>query len=125
MSRAAVAAPPSSMAWSGVNVQSRLGTGWEPAVLVVCTVFLLLAGIISVYSASSVMAQGEGLPDYYFVVRQASGAAAGFVLLVIMAFVDYRRLRLLAWPVLLQRHRARLEWRGRRHGGDRIDFGAG
>jgi cell division protein FtsW len=57
--------------------------------------------VVSVYSASAVMAQGRGLPDYYFVVRQATGARFGFVLLVVMAFVDYRRLRLLAWPILV------------------------
>jgi cell division protein FtsW len=34
-------------------------------------------------------------------VRQATGAAAGLLLLVGMAFLDYRRLRLLAWPILL------------------------
>jgi cell division protein FtsW len=34
------------------------------------------------------------------VLRQATGAAAGFMLLVVMAFVDYRRLRILAWPIL-------------------------
>jgi cell division protein FtsW len=87
--------------WSGAHTTSRLGTGWEPAVLLFLTVTLLSFGIVSVYSASAVMAQSRGLPDYYFVVRQVSGAAAGFVLLVAMAYVDYRRLRILAWPILL------------------------
>jgi cell division protein FtsW len=94
-------AVPSRAWWSGDHVRSRLGTGWEPAALVVLTVFLLLAGIITVYSASTVMAQRAGLPDHFFVIRQASGAAAGFVLLVAIAFVDYRYLRLLGWPLLL------------------------
>jgi cell division protein FtsW len=101
VSRALAVAAPSSAPWTGAHVHSRLGTGWEPAVLVLLTVFLLLAGIITVYSASTVMAHREGLPDHYFVIRQASGAAAGFVLLVAMAFVDYRYLRLFAWPLLL------------------------
>lgn len=101
MSRALATATPSGAAWRGGDVQSRLGPGWEPAVLVLLTVFLLLAGIITVYSASAVMAHREGLPDHFFVLRQASGAAAGFLLLVAMAFVDYRYLRRFAWPVLL------------------------
>lgn len=86
--------------WSGADAKSRLGTGWEPAVLLLVTTMLLCVGIVSVYSASAVMAQGHGLPDYHFVVRQATGAAAGFVLLIAMSFVDYRRLRLFAWPIL-------------------------
>jgi cell division protein FtsW len=88
-------------AWGGADAQSRLGTGWEPAILLLITTMLLCVGIVSVYSASAVMAQSHGLPDYHFVVRQATGAAAGFVLLIIMSFMDYRRLRLLAWPILL------------------------
>jgi cell division protein FtsW len=99
MSRAA--ALPARGEWTGVHAPSRLGTGWEPAALLFITVALLSIGIVSVYSASSVMAQSRGLPDYHFVVRQATGAAAGFMVLVGMAYIDYRRLRILAWPILL------------------------
>jgi cell division protein FtsW len=94
------AAVPLDRAWVEAPARSRLGTGWESAVLLLLTAMLLGIGIVSVYSASSVMAQARGLPDYHFVLRQVSGAALGFVLLVVMAFVDYRRLRLLAWPFL-------------------------
>ncbi|HSJ06834.1 MAG TPA: putative lipid II flippase FtsW [Longimicrobiales bacterium] len=87
--------------WSGADTSSRLGTGWEPAVLLLLTVMLLAIGIVSVYSASAVMAQSHGLPDYHFVVRQVTGAALGLVLLVGTAFLDYRRLRMFAWPMLL------------------------
>jgi cell division protein FtsW len=87
-------------AWSGAAEASRLGTGWEPAVMLLVTTMLLCVGIVSVYSASAVMAQSYGLPDYHFVVRQATGAAAGFVVLIAMAFLDYRWLRLAAWPLL-------------------------
>jgi cell division protein FtsW len=86
--------------WNEAPTRSRLGTGWESAVLLLLTAMLLGIGIVSVYSASAVMAQARGLPDYYFVVRQLSGAALGFVLLLVMAFVDYRRLRMMAWPIL-------------------------
>ena len=100
MSRAA-AVSISSADWSGAGAPSRLGTGWEPATLLLLTLMLLSVGIVSVYSASSVLAQGRGLPDYYYVVRQVTGACLGFVVLVTMAYVDYRRLRILAWPILL------------------------
>jgi cell division protein FtsW len=86
--------------WNEAPTRSRLGTGWESAVLLLLTAMLLGIGIVSVYSASAVMAQARGLPDYHFVVRQVSGAALGFVLLLVMAFVDYRRMRMLAWPIL-------------------------
>lgn len=100
MSRAATLPTPSGVEWSGAGAPSRLGTGWEPAVLLLLTTLLLGIGIVSVYSASSIMAQGHGLPDHHFVVRQLTGAAMGFVLLVVMAYIDYRRLRLFAWPIL-------------------------
>jgi cell division protein FtsW len=87
--------------WSGAGAPSRLATGWEPATLLLLTLMLLSVGIVSVYSASSVLAQGRGLPDYYYVVRQVTGAFMGFVVLVTMAYVDYRRLRIFAWPILL------------------------
>jgi len=80
---------------------SLLPHGWESPALIVITLMLLGAGLIAVYSASSVMAVNSGLADYHYVVRQASGAAIGFVLLGAMASVDYRHLRLLAWPLLL------------------------
>lgn len=99
MSRVATA--PTGVEWAGASAPARLGSGWEAPVLLLITTMLLGIGIVSVYSASAVMATSRGLPDYYFVVRQATGAAGGFALLVVMAFVDYRRLRLFAWPILL------------------------
>jgi cell division protein FtsW len=96
----ATALPAAAAPWSGADAPSRIGRGWEPAVLLLLTTLLLGIGIVSVYSASAIMAQSHGLPDYHFVVRQVTGAALGFVLLVVMGFLDYRRLRMLAWPIL-------------------------
>lgn len=79
---------------------SRLGRGWEGSVLLVVTVVLLSAGLVSVYSASAVLAKSRGLPDYYFAVRQAVAGALGLVALVVCAQLDYRWLRKLAWPIL-------------------------
>jgi cell division protein FtsW len=100
MSRTAAVVERSTGEWAGEDA-SRLRTGWEPTALLLITAMLLGIGIVSVYSASAVMAQGQSLPDYHFVTRQVSGAAAGFALLVAMAYLDYRRLRMLAWPILL------------------------
>ena len=98
MARSAAAA--NRTTWQGA-APSRLGTGWEAPALLVLTIALLSAGIIMVYSASAMMAQAHGLPDYYFVVRQTIAGAIGMVALAIMARIDYRRFRLLAWPLLL------------------------
>lgn len=84
----------------GANTRSRLGTGWEAPALVLITVALLSFGFVSVYSASAVNAMAQGIPHYHFVLQQMVGAAIGLVLLAIMAQVDYRRLRMLAWPLL-------------------------
>src|SRR4051812_26244309 len=79
---------------------SRLGSGWEGPVLLLISVLLFSFGLVMVYSASAVMAQTSGLPDYYFVVRQAIAGALGLVLMIVMSLIDYRRLRILAWPLL-------------------------
>jgi cell division protein FtsW len=80
---------------------SRLAVGWEAPVLLLITITLLSVGMVSVYSASAVMAQNSGQPDYYFVVRQLIGGALGLIGLVITAQLDYRHLRLFAWPLLV------------------------
>ena len=78
-----------------------LSTGWEAPALLLLTVALLSFGLVSVYSASAVMAQSKGVADYHFLVRQMSAAAVGLVALAIAAQVDYRRLRIMAWPILM------------------------
>jgi cell division protein FtsW len=84
-----------------VQPASRLGTGWEAPTLLLLTLIALSFGVVSVYSASAVKAQLGGLPHYHYLVRQAAGGAAGLVLLVVGASIDYRRYRLLAWPLIV------------------------
>lgn len=84
-----------------VETHSRLGRGWEGPALLFITTVLLSFGLVSVYSSSAVRAAATGLEDYHFLLRQAAGGAMGFVLLGLMALVDYRRLRLLAWPLVI------------------------
>jgi cell division protein FtsW len=64
------------------------------------TTLLACVGMVTVYSASVVMAQAAGLPPHHFLLRQMSGVLAGFVALIVAAQLDYRRLRMLAWPIL-------------------------
>ncbi|MGH7507656.1 MAG: FtsW/RodA/SpoVE family cell cycle protein, partial [Longimicrobiales bacterium] len=76
-------------------------SGWEAPTLLLLTMLLLSIGLVTVYSTSAVKAQAQGLADYHYVIRQAAGGAFGLALLAAAAWLDYRRLRLLAWPVLI------------------------
>jgi len=80
--------------------ETGLGQGWEPAVLLLLTILLLSFGLVNLYSASSVLAQRQELPDYYFVIRQAAGAAIGLGALVICARIPYRWWEWAAWPLV-------------------------
>jgi cell division protein FtsW len=91
---------------AALNVQAtmrvgRLRVGWEAPALLLITITLLTFGLVSVYSASAVMAQNSGLADYHFMVRQLIGGGLGLIGLVVMAQMDYRYLRRLAWPLLI------------------------
>jgi cell division protein FtsW len=64
-------------------------------------VVLSCLGVIMVYSASAVVA-GERFADgFHFLKRQGVFLAAGFILMGIIMFFDYRHLRKLAMPLLL------------------------
>ena len=61
--------------------------------LFACVVALALFGVIMVYSASAIVAAGEGHSQYYYVMRQGLWTAIGlFAMLAGMRF-DYGRLR--------------------------------
>ncbi|MGD2071550.1 MAG: putative peptidoglycan glycosyltransferase FtsW [Gemmatimonadota bacterium] len=77
-----------------------IGRGWEPAVLMVTTLLLLSFGLVTLYSASAVLAQRQALPDYHYVLRQASGAGAGLLGLFVCARIPYRAWGALAWPLV-------------------------
>ena len=49
------------------------------------TLLLLSFGLVSLYSASSVLALRQGLPDTYYVIRQSVGAGVGLVVAVLFA----------------------------------------
>jgi cell division protein FtsW len=74
---------------------------WEGRALILLTLAAFSFGVIELYSASSFMAAYDGLPGYYFAVKQISGAVMGFVLAAVLSRVDYRNWEKLAWPMLI------------------------
>jgi len=61
-------------------------------------VALTLFGALMVFSASAVMATEKFGSSSYFLIRQLAWAGAGFVALIVMMYVDYRRL---ASPIVI------------------------
>ncbi len=72
----------------------------DAGVLLGVAVFLVLVGLMNVYSASSFLAQKQGLPDHFYLRLQASKALVGLLLLYVLARVDYRLYARLSWPLL-------------------------
>ncbi|MBW3570656.1 MAG: putative lipid II flippase FtsW [Gemmatimonadetes bacterium] len=73
---------------------------WETRALVGLTAFAFAFGLMEMYSASSFLAASEGLPGHFYALKQLVGGMTGAVLAVVLSRVDYRRWRLLAWPML-------------------------
>jgi cell division protein FtsW len=69
-------------------------------VLLVVTLSLVAFGLLSVYSASSYVAQVQGLEDSHYLFQQVSRAGVGLVILVVASIVNYRLYHRLAWPLL-------------------------
>ena len=65
--------------------ETGIGTGWESAAIMTLTVGLALLGLLTLYSASSVMAQRGDLPHYHYVARQGTGVVIGFVVMLLCA----------------------------------------
>ena len=86
---------------SGLEVQgSGASAPGAARALLALTLLLVVFGLVSVYSASSFIAQSEGLPDTYYLVEQATHAGIGLLALTVARFVDYRWYRKLAWPAV-------------------------
>jgi cell division protein FtsW len=81
--------------------ETGLGRGWEPAVLMGVTLLLFAFGLVTLYSASQVLALRADVPDYYYVLKQATGGALGLGGMVILSRVPYQWWKALAWPLLL------------------------
>ncbi len=78
-----------------------LGRGWEPAAIMTLTLLLLFVGLVTLYSASAFLAQRQAEPDYYYVLRQAKGAAAGLAVLGVCVWIPHDLWRRLAWPMVI------------------------
>jgi cell division protein FtsW len=75
---------------------------WETRLLAVVTATLTAFGIAMIYGASSlVRTRDGGVAGGAFALNQFIGALAGGILMVIIARMDYRRLRPLAWPLMI------------------------
>ena len=79
---------------------SGLGRGWEAAAMMGLTLLILSFGLVTLYSASSVYALRQDLPDTFFAMRQAAGAGFGLALLLVCALMPYRWWSALAWPLV-------------------------
>lgn len=80
--------------------ETGIGHGWEPAAVVALTVALLLFGLLTLHSASSVMAQRGDLPHYHYVARQGIGAVIGMGMMVLCARIPTRVWRRYAHHIL-------------------------
>jgi len=78
-----------------------IGNGWEAAAILTLTVLLVSLGLVTLYSASAFLAQAQTLPDYYYVLRQATGAVGGLVVLGVCAWIPHDVWRRLAWPMII------------------------
>jgi len=58
--------------------------------LIAITMLFVAFGLLSVYSASSFVAQSEGLDDSHYLFQQLSRAGLGLLVLVVASQVDYR-----------------------------------
>jgi cell division protein FtsW len=65
------------------------------------TIVLLSLGLVTLYSASAFLAQRQMLPDYYYIVRQATGAAIGLSALGLCAWLPHDLWERLAWPMMV------------------------
>jgi len=73
---------------------------WEPRLLGIVAVTLVMFGIAAVYSASSVQAMLEFNDGSWFARRQFVGAVAGIVGMLVVSRIDYHVWQRYAWPLL-------------------------
>lgn len=64
------------------------------------TMILVGFGLLAVYSASSYVAQAQGLPDTHYLLQQLSRVGVGIALLIVAGHVDYHVYQRIAWPLV-------------------------
>jgi cell division protein FtsW len=75
--------------------------GWERGALVLLVLITFCFGLVELYSASTFMAQSEGLPAHFYASRQLVGMIPGVIVAAALARMDYHRLQAAAWPLLV------------------------
>ena len=87
--------------WKRSSVQSRpVSSSWVSNMLLGVTLTLVVFGLLSVYSASSVIAEQSGLPGNSIALNQLTRALGGLVALFIATFIDYRLYQRISWVIL-------------------------
>lgn len=73
---------------------------WENRLFTTVVAILVVLGIASVYGASSLVSRTGGTVGAAFALRQAVGAVIGGLVATVLARLDYRGWRAVAWPLL-------------------------
>ena len=89
------------MATTVADIRYRWYMGPEARLLLVIVACLLAFGIVTVFSASAILAESKELGSSYFFVRQLIGVVVGLVALAIFAKVDAEVWSRYAWPLML------------------------
>jgi len=84
---------------AGERVRWRMGI--EARVLLMLTAILLVFGLTTLYSASSIVAMQAGRESWFFLARQLIGVGVGIVIFAVVAKWDADRWREYAWPLLV------------------------
>ena len=88
------------------HVQSRWMEVYEPVrhldpVLVLTALALTVIGLVAIYSAKLVALTSQGLPTSLYVSRQLLALGIGVVVMVVVAVIDYRHVRIYAPAVYI------------------------
>src|SRR5690606_35324594 len=86
----------------GVDLPGTAGEveGWEAGAVELLVVLMVSFGLVELYSASTFMAQSEGLPPHFYALRQFLGLGPGVLLAALLSRTDYRRFEAVAWPLV-------------------------
>lgn len=88
---------PSALA---AQVRERWRMGFEARALLLVTAVLLAFGLVTLYSASAIVAMQAGKSSAFYMLRQLGGIGVGVVAFMVAAKVDAERLHRLAWPLM-------------------------
>jgi len=82
-------------------IRPRQRANPDDGILLLPVLFLVLFGLVMVYSASSAVAMKKFGSEFYFVKRQALFALAGMMALAVLRRFPYSYFRVLAYPLLV------------------------